>query len=66
MDDLQVLIGKILSDEKFAEALAKDPQQALNDAGISPNVDLLDALKGVDPDALKKLAAAFDDNQAAC
>jgi hypothetical protein len=66
MDELQTLVGKILSDEKFVEALAQNPQQALDDAGISPTVDLLDALKGVDSDSLKKLAAAFDDNQAAC
>ncbi len=64
--DLQTLIGKILSDEEFAKALSENPEQALRDANIEPNVDLLDALQGVDAESLKSLAAAFGDNQAAC
>jgi hypothetical protein len=63
--DLQNLVGKILSDEKFAEALAKNPEQALKEAGIDPTIDLVEALKGVDAEALKNLAAAFGENQAA-
>ena len=63
--DLQTLVGKILSDEKFAEALAKNPEQALRDAGVDPTIDLIEALKGVDSEALKNLAAAFGENQAA-
>jgi hypothetical protein len=63
--DLQLLVGKILSDEKFAEALAKNPEQALKDAGIDPAIDLVEALKGVDAEALKNLATAFGENQAA-
>ena len=64
--DLQTLIGKILSDEEFAQALSENPEQALKDVNIEPNLDLLDALKGVDAESLKSLAAAFGDNQAAC
>jgi hypothetical protein len=64
-NDLQVLVGKILSDEKFAEALAKNPEQALKDAGIDPTIDLIEALKGVDAESLKSLASAFGENQAA-
>jgi hypothetical protein len=63
--DLQLLVGKILSDEKFVEALAKNPEQALKDAGIDPAIDLIEALKGVDAEALKNLATAFGENQAA-
>ena len=63
--DLQTLVGKILSDEKFAEALAKNPEQALKEAGIDPAIDLVEALKGVDAESLKNLAAAFGENQAA-
>ncbi len=66
MSDLQSLVGKILSDEAFAEALAKNPEQTLKDAGIDPTIDLLDALKDVDADSLKKLAATFGDGKAAC
>ena len=63
--DLQNLVGKILSDKKFAEALAKNPEQALKEAGIDPTIDLVEALKGVDAESLKNLAAAFGENQAA-
>lgn len=63
--DLQVLVGKILSDENFAKALTQNPEQALADAGIEPNIDLLEALKDVDAESLRKLAAAFGDEQAA-
>lgn len=63
--DLQLLVGKILSDEKFAQALAENPEQALKDAGIEPTLDLVEALKDVDSEALKNLAAAFGQDQAA-
>jgi hypothetical protein len=63
--DLQRLIGKIMAEPGFAEALAKNPEQALKDANIQPEVDLLEALKGIDSDSLKNLAAAFKENQAA-
>jgi hypothetical protein len=63
--DLQQLVGKILSDEKFAKALAENPEKALKEAGIEPTLDLVEALKGVDADSLKNLAASFGENQAA-
>jgi hypothetical protein len=63
--DLQVLIGKIMSEPGFAEALAQSPEKALKDANIEPTLDLLEALKDVDVESLKKLAAAFGENQAA-
>ena len=63
--DLELLVGKILSDEKFAEALAENPEQALKEANIKPTIDLLEALQEVDPQSLRNLAAAFKENQAA-
>ena len=63
--DIQVLVGKILSDEGFAKALADNPEQALKDAGVEPTIDLLEALQGVDADSLQNLASAFGENQAA-
>ena len=63
--DLQRLVGKILEDEAFAQALVADPETALAEANIEPTVDLLDALEGVDLESLKELAAAFGENQAA-
>ncbi|MEM7343719.1 MAG: Os1348 family NHLP clan protein [Chloroflexota bacterium] len=63
--DLQALIGKILSDQDFAEALATDPKKALEEAEIEPTIDLLEALQGVDAESMKQLAASFGDGQAA-
>ncbi len=63
--DLQTLIGKILSDQNFAKALTENPEQALKDAGIKPEIDLLEALQGVDAEALQSLATAFGEDQAA-
>ncbi|MEW5958793.1 MAG: Os1348 family NHLP clan protein [Chloroflexota bacterium] len=63
--DLQLLVGKILSDEKFAVALAEDPEKTLREAGIEPTIDLLDALQGVDAESLRKLATNFGEHQAA-
>jgi hypothetical protein len=64
-EDLQTLVGKILTDENFARALTENPEQTLQENGIEPTFDLLDALKGVDADALKNLASAFKENKAA-
>lgn len=63
--DVQLLVGKIMSDEQFAEALVANPKGTLKEAGIEPTVDLLEALDGVDVNALKELAATFGENQAA-
>ncbi len=63
--DLQLLVGKILSDEDFAAALVDNPEKTLNKAGIEPTVDLLEALQGVDVESLKDLAASFGENKAA-
>ena len=63
--DLQLLVGKILEDQEFAKSLAENPQQTLEEAGIEPTIDLLDALNGVDAESLQKLAANFGDLKAA-
>jgi hypothetical protein len=63
--DLQLLVGKILSDQDFAKALAENPEEALQEAGIEPTIDLLEALQDVDPESLQKLAANFGEQQAA-
>jgi hypothetical protein len=64
--DIQRLVGKILSDEDFAAALAENPEKTLQEAGIEPTLDLLETLKGVSPQQLRNLAAAFNqDDEAA-
>ena len=63
--DFQTLVGKAISDENFAQALVDNPEKALKDAGIQPTPEILEALKGVDAAAIRKLAQAFGDNKAA-
>ena len=63
--DLQLLVGKILEDQEFTKALAENPKQTLEEAGIEPTIDLLEALNGVDAEALQQLAANFGDQKAA-
>lgn len=63
--DIQLLVGKIMSDEGFVDELVDNPEEALREAGIEPTIDLLDALKDVDAESLRNLAGAFGENQAA-
>jgi hypothetical protein len=65
MADFQALVGKALSDEAFVEALVANPEATLREAGFEPTPEILDALQGVDVAAVKKLAAAFGEDQAA-
>ncbi len=62
--DFQTLVGKAISDEKFAQALVSDPEKALKEAGIQPTAEMLEALRGVDAAAIRRLAQAFGDNKA--
>ena len=63
--DFQTLVGKVMSDEAFVQALINNPEKALKEAGIEPTPEILEALKGVDAAKLKQLAQAFGDQKAA-
>jgi anaerobic selenocysteine-containing dehydrogenase len=63
--DFQTLVGKAMTDEQFAQALVANPEQALRGVGIEPTPEMLDALKGVDAAAIRRLAEAFGENKAA-
>jgi anaerobic selenocysteine-containing dehydrogenase len=63
--DFQSLVGKALSDEKFAQQLVSNPEKALREVGIQPTPEMLEALKGVDAAAIRKLAQAFGEDKAA-
>ncbi|MBI3168831.1 MAG: hypothetical protein HYZ22_10155 [Chloroflexi bacterium] len=64
-NDMQALVSKVMSDEAFVNALASNPEAALKSAGITPTSEMLEALKGVDAAAIKKLAASFGEEKAA-
>lgn len=63
--DFQTLVGKAISDEKFAQALVTDPEGALRSVGIEPTPEMLEALKGVDAASIRRLAQAFGEDKAA-
>ncbi len=63
--DLQTLVNKIMTDEAFVNSLASNPEQALKDAGIEANAEMLEALQGTDVAAIKQLASSFKADQAA-
>ena len=63
--DFQGLVEKALSDEKFAQSMLNKPEETLRGVGVEPTPEILAALKGVDAESLKRLAAAFGDHKAA-
>ena len=54
------LVGKAALEPEFARSLAEDPASALRSIGIEPTAEILEALDGIDTDAIKNLAEAFD------
>jgi hypothetical protein len=63
--NFQNLINKVMPDEVFAKTLAENPTEALSSMGIGATPEMLDAMKGVDANSLKHLAASFGDDRAA-
>jgi hypothetical protein len=59
MANVQSIIGKVMSDRAFCEQLIRDPEATLQANGVEPTPEIVDALKGLDPDSVQKLAAAF-------
>lgn len=57
------LVGKAAFDPEFAGALYQDPPEALRAIGIEPTEEILHALSRIDTEAIKDLAAAFDDQR---
>jgi len=58
-DDQNRLIGQILADDGFREALMKDPQQALRDNNYPVDYQVIDAIKATPPEVLNQALAAF-------
>ncbi len=63
--DFQSLVSKALSDETFARSLVANPEKALKEAGVQPTPEMLDALRGLDVESVRKLAQAFGTDKAA-
>lgn len=59
------LVQRALTDEAFCSALVRDPAGTLRENGVEPTTEMIEALSGLDAQAVQKLAAAFGTNQAA-
>lgn len=56
---------RALTDEEFCKALVQDPEGLLRENGVEPTAGMIEALFGLDAQAVQKLAAAFGTYQAA-
>lgn len=65
MADIQTILGKAISDPAFCDRLAASPEATLREAGVEPTQEMIDALKELDPDQIRKVAAAFGKDQVA-
>jgi hypothetical protein len=65
MADIPALIERLLTDDAFVQDLLALPEQTLRESGVEPTPEILDALSGLDIHAVRKLAASFDDENAA-
>lgn len=59
MADIQTLVGRALSDYSFAESLLAAPEKVLQENGIEPTDEIIEALNDINIEDLQKLAAAF-------
>lgn len=65
VSDLSALVGKALTDPTFCDQLIADPESTLRDHGVDPTDALVTTIRDLDADAIRRLAAAFDHEQAA-
>jgi len=65
MADIPALIERVLTDDAFVQKLLELPEKTLRESGVEPTAEILDALSGLDIHAVRKLAASFDDENAA-
>lgn len=65
MSDIQQIVNKILTDKDFCAALLKSPEETLKKEGYKYTPEIIDAIKSLDEESIKKLAIAFGDKAAA-
>ena len=65
MTDVEALVKRVMTDDAFAQALVDHPEGTLREAGVEPTPEMLAALAKVDVEAVRQLAASFDQEDAA-
>jgi hypothetical protein len=53
------LVSRMVSDRKFREGLARDPEGTLKSHGVTPTPQMVSALRAVDYGAIKQVGKAF-------
>ncbi|HEX9895135.1 MAG TPA: Os1348 family NHLP clan protein [Gemmatimonadales bacterium] len=53
------LVSRMVSDRKFREGVARDPEGTLKSAGVTPTPEMVSALRRVDYGALKQVGKSF-------
>lgn len=54
------LIGRVLADKEFRDALWSDPETCLKNNGFSSAPDLVAAIQSCNPELLNQLVATFE------
>jgi hypothetical protein len=60
------LVHKVLHEPGFYSQLKDNPEKALKNAGVTPKPEMVQALKAIDYDSLKRVAHAADTNVGIC
>jgi hypothetical protein len=63
MGNFETLATKMLFDPQFAELMKRDPAAALQELGIEPTAERLNAIKQVDADAITRAASVIGAGQ---
>jgi hypothetical protein len=59
------LVERMVTDDAFCSRLVSNPETVLKENGVEPTSEIVGALKGLDADAIKRLASAFGNKSAA-
>ena len=60
--DFSYLSNKVLHDPAFVEGLAENPEEVLNEIGLNPTREILDALKNLNTKSIVRVAQEFSSN----
>jgi hypothetical protein len=60
------LVHKVLNEPGFYSQLKDNPGKALKNAGVTPTPELVQSLKSIDYDSLKRVAHASNENLDIC
>lgn len=57
------MVGRILSDPRFRQALLDDPEKCMTEHGYPPNAELVRAITSTDRSVIESMAAQFEQGQ---